>query len=236
MEKTTITIARKRLALILIGIAALLCITSITLKFIEWELSTNSTYWYYQTVRLFNVNRETSIPTWYSTLLLLSSAVLLAITAYSAKMKKGRYIIHWWLLALIFTYLSIDEAAAIHEKFTIYFQENLNLTGHLYFGWLLVGIPFALIVGLIYLKFLLHLPMQTRLHFIFAATLYVGGAIAIESISSNLWYLNDGTSLEYSAVGTVEEFFEMSGVILFIYGLLTYISENTAGIEVRIKA
>ena len=137
---------------------------------------------------------------------------------------------------MIFTYLSIDEAAAVHEKFTIYFQENLNITGYLYFGWLLVGIPFALIVGLIYLKFLLHLPMQTRLHFIFAAGLYVGGAIAIESISSNLWYLNEGTSLKYSAVGTVEEFFEMSGIILFIYGLLTYISEYTAGIEVRIEA
>jgi hypothetical protein len=135
-------------------------------------------------------------------------------------------------------YLSIDEAAALHEKLTIAFQENesLNVHGYLYFAWVLVGIPFVLVMGLLYARFLFHLPAQTRRHFLLAGALYVGGALVIEAISANQWYLNEGTSLTYSAIGTVEEFCEMLGVIVFIYGLLTHIGSYVERVELHLKA
>jgi hypothetical protein len=154
------------------------------------------------------------------------------------RQRQERYVGHWLLLSLVFLYLSIDEAAALHEKLTIPFQENesLNVHGYLYFAWVLVGIPFVLFMGLVYARFLFHLPAQTRRHFLIAGALYVGGALVIEAVSANQWYLNDGTSLTYSAIGTVEEFCEMSGVIVFIYGLLTYIGSYVEQVELRLKA
>ena len=238
MTVLTFTIPRKKLALVLGIVAAGLCLLSIFLKALEWELGTNSTYWFYHTVRMFNVNREGNIPTWYSSLLLLTCVILLLIVTHIKRQKQERYIAHWLLLALVFFYLSIDEAAALHEKLTIPFQENesLNVRGYLYFAWVLVGIPFVLFMSLVYARFLLHLPSQTRRNFLLAAALYVGGAVVVESISANQWYLNGGTSLTFSAIGTLEEFCEMAGVIVFIFGLLTYISGYVEQVEVRLKA
>lgn len=238
MTSLTFTIPRRKLALALGIVATCLCLLSISLKALEWELGTNSTYWYYHTVQLFNVNREGNIPTWYSSLLLLTCFLLLLTVTQIKRKRQGPYRWHWLLLALVFLYLTIDEAAALHEKLTIPFQENesLNVRGYVYFAWVLVGVPFVLFMGLVYARFLFHLPAQTRRHFVLAAVLYIGGAVVIESISANQWYLNDGTSLTFSAIGTLEEFCEMSGAIVFIYGLLTYVNTYVEQVELRLTA
>ena len=66
-------------------------------------------------VRLFSVDGEGNIPTWYSSVTLLFSSALLAVIAVSTKHSGGRYFYHWGALALIFFYLSVDEGVQIHE-------------------------------------------------------------------------------------------------------------------------
>ena len=187
---------------------------------------------------LFSVNAEGTIPTWYATLLLFITAVLLAFIA-STKYRTGApYRLHWAGLAVIFLYLSIDEGVAIHEIFSDPLQELFNTSGYLTFGWLIIFVPLLLLFALAYLRFLIHLPPRTRNLFILAGIIYVGGAVIVESISANRWDLDGGVTFPYLAIATVEEFFEMAGIIVFIYALLSYAAENsyTAVITPQIPA
>ncbi len=225
------TIPVRRLTVVLMIVAISLALISISLKALEWTLGTRSTYFIYQVTLAFNINRESNIPTWFSTLLLATSALLLFGIARSIHKSNGAYRYHWYGLAAIFMFLSIDEAAALHETLTIPVQESLDVSGLLYFGWVIVGFVVALIIGLAYMRFWWRLPPGTRRLFFVAAVLYVGGALIVESISASIWYDNDGTSLAFSAVGTLEECMEMVGIIVLIHALLDYLQTHIGTIE-----
>lgn len=229
----SLTLHPRRIAFVLAGISALLSAFSITMKHIEWAAGTESTYWIYHITQLFNVNREANIPTYYSALLLLACALLLGLITLIKRRQGGRYIVHWGLLTFIFLGMSVDEATAIHEMFTVPVQETLGVTGIFYFGWVLVGFVFVGGVGLLYLPFLLHLPRPHRLRFVLAGGLYVGGALFVEMLSANQWYMDGGTSLTFSTLGTIEELLEMLGAVVFIHALLLYISEHITALTIR---
>lgn len=228
-------ISPRKIALVLGGISLLLCLTSIVLKNLEWGAGVNLSYWLYNLADVLNVNHEANIPTWYSSMLLLTCAILLGIISIAISRKGLAYRFRWMGLSLIFFYLALDESAALHEKITTPLQEGLNLTGHLYFGWVIVGALVVLIIGLLYASFVWHLPSATRRHFIIAGFIYVLGALGIESISANIWYQKDGTSLLYSTIGTIEECCEMLGIVIFIYGLLSYLPNQLDSLTIRFE-
>jgi hypothetical protein len=216
-------------------VSLLLCVISISAKAYEYSLPLNgSSYFIFSTVRLLNVNRESTIPAWYSSGLLLAAAGLLAVIGAARRRSDAPYARHWQALGLIFLYLSLDEAAEIHELFTRPMQDT-GVNGPLLFGWVIFGMVFALVVGLLYLRFVLALPRTTRNLVILAGVCYIGGALGVEMIGANQWYIDDGTSLRYSAIGTVEEFMEMLGVSLFIYALLGFLSAYCGDIHVAIR-
>ncbi|HEX6387608.1 MAG TPA: hypothetical protein VF177_23310 [Anaerolineae bacterium] len=174
---------------------------------------------------LFSVNAEETIPTWYATLLLFVAAMLLAFIAAVKSRNKDPYFRHWLGLAIIFLYLSMDEGAVIHEILSDSLQARFNTTGYLAFAWVIVFVPLAILITLFYLRFLFHLPSRTRNLIMVAGLLYVGGAVLVEVLSANRWYLDGGVSFPYLAIATVEELFEMLGVVVFIFALLSYAAE-----------
>jgi hypothetical protein len=184
---------------------------------------------------LFSVNAEETIPTWYATLLLFLAAVLLAFIAASKSRSKAPYAAHWIGLSLIFLYLSMDEGAVIHEIFSDPLQARFNTSGYLTFAWVIVYVPLLIVFALLYLRFLFHLPPRTRNLFILAGLLYVGGAVVIEAISANRYSI-DGVTFAYLAIATVEELCEMLGVVVFIYALLSYLSEAGTTAELHFAA
>lgn len=173
---------------------------------------------------LFSVNAEETIPTWYATLLLFVAAILLAFIAAIKKREKDPYFRHWLGLAVIFLYLSMDEGAVIHEIFSDPLQVRLHTTGYLTFAWVIVFVPLVILMALVYLRFLFHLPLRTRNLFMVSGLLYVGGAVVVEAISANLWYIDNGVSFPYLMIATVEELLEMLGVVVFIFTLLSYVT------------
>lgn len=175
-------------------------------------------------IDLFSVNMEETIPTWYATLLLFVAAVLLGFITAMKQRNRDPYFRHWLGLTIIFLYLSMDEGAVIHEMFVDPLETTFNTTGYLTFAWQIVFVPLVILVGLFYLRFLFHLPPRTRNLLILAGGLYVGGAVVIEAISANQWYLQGGVSFLYLAIATVEELFEMLGVVVFIFTLLSYVA------------
>ena len=221
---------------VLILIAFFLAVQSITGKYVEDYVGENGSHFLWETVRLFNINRESSIPTWYASSLLLVASGLLGIVAYTKRTNREPYWRYWLGLAFIFLYISIDEASAIHEIFTEPVQGLMNTSGPLYFAWMVVFIPLVLLFGLVYFRFWLNLPARIRTLFFLAGAIYVGGAVGIEMIGSNKWYVDGGTSLLYSAIGTVEVFCEMLGVITLIYAVATYMAGAGYALAVNIQA
>lgn len=220
----------------LIAIALVLCLLSVGLRAHEWHLGVNNTHWAYRLSNMFSVNREGNIPSWFNASLLLTACLLSTTIARYQLAQQLPWRRYWVGLAILFLYLTLDEAGEIHEIFTIPLQEALDTKGHLNFAWVLVGIPFALMMGVIFLPFVLALPRHITILFLLAGGIYVGGAVGIESISANIWYENDGPTLTFSTVGAVEEFFEMTGVSLMIYGLLIYLSEHVNTIQLMIQS
>lgn len=52
---------------------------------------------------------------------------------------------------------------------------------------------------------------------------YVGGVIGMEMINGYYFYLYDSEMFVYEILVIIEEFFEMLGVVVFIYGFLCYL-------------
>ena len=173
-------------------------------------------------IDLFSVNAEQTIPTWYSTIQLFVSAILLGVITAVKRQNHDPYTRYWAGLSLIFLYLSLDEGASIHEIFSDTLEVFYTPSGYLTFAWLIVFVPLVIIIGLLYLRFLFHLPSRIRNLFILAGFFYIGGAMVIEAISANRYFADGGVTFPYLAIATVEELLEMWGITLLIYTLLSY--------------
>jgi hypothetical protein len=226
-----LSISRRRFCLILVGIALLLGLLGYITAAYEWSLGVNNTYWAHEMALTFGLIYESNIPSWYSALLLFMAALLAGLISFGVE--KGKFF--WGLMALILAYMSVDEAAALHELMTVTLRENLQLSGYLFFGWILVGIPLALIVGVIFLPFLLRLPRHSQISLILAAAIYLTGAIVVESYSASIWAQTEYATLPYHAVSIVEELMEMLGVIIVINTLLWYLETEIEKIQIQFK-
>lgn len=184
---------------------------------------------------LFNLNTEQNIPTLYSLLTLLFCAMLLAVIAKVKKSARDRYVNYWRVLAVIFAYLALDEALSIHEKFEAPVKTSLNPSGFLYYAWVIPGAIFALAIFLGFLKFINALPPKTKRLILTAGIVFVGGALGMESLSGAYADFYTGTNFTAAMLGSIEEFMEMLGIIIFIYALLSYIRSEMNGLNVKIK-
>jgi len=187
-------------------------------------------------VRLFHIGEEGNITTWYSALSLLFSAALLSIIAHAKKAGAEPYVRHWNILAVIFVYLSLDEAASIHEITIEPMQAMCNASGIFYFAWVIIAIPLVLLFLVMYLKFLKHLPRDTARLFIIAGVIFVSGALGLELVEGYFW------SQESTRWGVIvplltsaEEFLEMLGIVVFIYALLSYLKSHMKTTEIGIN-
>lgn len=180
----------------------------------------------YGLVRLFNVGTELNLPAFFSSFLLLFAALLLAVITVLEKKQGASHVAHWTVLSFGFLLMAVDESVSLHEMLVEPTRKLLgdNDLGAFYFAWVIPGSVLVLALGLYFLKFLLHLPAKTRLTFLAAAIIYLGGAIGFELIGGRYAELHGTHNLAYNMISTVEESFEMAGVIIFIWALLRYIA------------
>ena len=118
----------------------------------------------------FDVNIENNVPTFFSTFLLVSCAALLAVIANQPAVAR-REAAYWRWLCLIFLFLALDEDASLHELLIEPMKRHLPLDGPLFFAWVIPYGLAVLVVGLLFLKFVLRLPARTRRLVIVAVTL-----------------------------------------------------------------
>jgi hypothetical protein len=177
-------------------------------------------------VRLFSLDSESNIPTWFSSSMLLVCALLLGLIAAVKKGANAREVRAWGSLALIFLGLSLDETATLHELTIRRLRSALNAEGILYFTWVVPGAAFVLTVVVVYFRFFLQFPPATRLRFLIAGATFVGGALGMEMAGAPYYVASQGASGLYMALYTIEEVCEMLGLILFIRALLLYMDTH----------
>ena len=180
---------------------------------------------------IFDVDNESSIPTWFSSSGLLISSLLLLAIAGERRREGDRDARYWYGLALGFAVMSLDEIAALHELANTFMDID----------WTIPGAILVAILAALYLRFLLRLDRQTRQRFVTAGAVYLAGALGVEYVMGEpALFRHSMDSLPYQLLATVEETLEMVGIVLFIHTFLVYMSAApsflAATVEVGVQA
>ena len=180
-------------------------------------------------LRLTDLKEEVSIGTWYSSSILLISSLLLFLIALIEKKKNHSFTSHWKLLSFIFLFLSLDEAASIHEVGDG-LHDILGINTATTFLW---TVPYTiLLVFLIfwYYKFLSYLPKKTRNLFLISGGIFIFGALGLELFAAVLTQFGWANMVPLTVI--IEEFCEIFGVTLFIYALTSHIGSLVSEIHI----
>lgn len=200
------------LAFIIISIAGQLAVRAF-----DWEPERDI-------ISFTNMDRERNAPTSFQAFLMLSCVAGLAGITVIKRLKRDRWTVHWGGLALFFFALAWDESTEVHERFIEPMRRIFDLEGLLFFGWIVpAGIAVA-IFALAYLRFVLDLEPRTRARFILAGVIAVTGALVLESVGGAYYEsIDQNANMMYVFISTVEETLEMTGMIIFLHTILTYL-------------
>jgi len=202
-----------------------------------WITLTELAYSHLYGLGKFYFDLEDSVPTYFSSIILLFSAILMAIISLAKIKISDPFSKHWIILSILFVFLSIEEVAGFHETIIDPLNSLFQFKGYWRFSWVIPGIIFGLIFAISYLKFLNSLASKYKWGLIYAGLVYILGAIFIEMISANI-YINTFVSAKdilYNLVITLEESCEMLGVMMLISVLLSYIKSLQFQISISIK-
>lgn len=171
----------------------------------------------------FNLDRENTLPAWFSSMLLLAAAVLMLGIGVRARRRGERLAKRWILIGVIFVLLSIDESASFHELLIHPLRTRFQFTGIFYWSWIVPAIVILALLSVIYLPFIFALPARTRWGLIAAAVLYVSGTIGMEMFGGVIASDAGGTRTTAYAISiTIEEMLELIGLVVLLHTLMMH--------------
>jgi hypothetical protein len=234
-----ISINPTSIAAVLAVIASILVVAHLGGQFSKLELGHGSLK---GLIPLFNLSAEQNIPAYFSVMLMLFAALLLAAIAAVNRQQHMAHTWKWIVLSGGFVLMAFDEAFSAHERLMVPMRALLGVDdpvgtvkgetvlGIFYFAWVIPGMVLVALLGLYFIKFLLHLPAATRNRFLVAAVVYLSGTIGFELIGGRYAEVHGYDNWTYTLIATAEETLEMAGVILFIRALLKYCAESYEGV------
>ncbi len=161
-----------------------------------------------------SLSYESNVPTWLSSSILL----LCALRAASIASDRPAWHRHWWGIAAMLAWMSLDEAAELHE----HLGGLIGTHGILYFDWVIPAAAVVAIVTALYWRFAWALPRGTRNRLLIAAAIYIGGAVVME-LPLGWWTEQRGSEgLGYGLIDWVEETMEMIGASLALVALVVH--------------
>lgn len=165
----------------------------------------------------FSLSYEQNLPTWYASaaLLLVARALADVLGRLSPTRTPRALRLGFHVLALGFVYLSLDEAAELHEHAASLYVGH----GALYFGWVVPASILVAGLGLAFVPFLRALPAEPRRAFLIAGGVYVLGAVGMELPLGAYTEQYGDQNLGYGLLDAVEESLELLGIALFLVAL-----------------
>jgi hypothetical protein len=227
-SSAVITLRPGRTAVLLAGVAAVLVSVSVILNTVKVLAGEGSFKWL---VDLFRLNQERNIPSFFSGELCALSALLLAWVWVVKRGGSASRPATWLALSFLFGFLAFDELFAVHEELIDPLQERFELTGVLHYAWVLVYGLLVVVVGLAFWPVWRGLSTRLRTWFSAAALLYITGALVFEMLQGALYTGSEG-DLVAGFLYTVEESLEQAGLIMFIYALLSLLSDSRASLAI----
>ena len=185
------------------------------------------------------VDREQSLPTLYSSLMLLVCALLSGLIAHILRRANRTYVRHWAVLSVLFALMTVDEFVSVHEQSIEPLRELLDIEGGLFwYAWVLPGTALVAGVAVVFLRFIRRLPRSTRRPMWTGGILFVSGAIGLEMVGASYIAVHGQFNMGVVLIVTVEETLEMLGAAVLLYGLLAYIPVilPDAGWRLRVTA
>ncbi len=201
------------------GTTILLAAINIVIQFAIYRLKLKKEWFL-----LFNMDKEINIPTLFSCCLLLVCAFLISLVMKKAK--KQNHLIHnkWNVLKWVFVFLALDEGLQIHELLIIPSIKDM-LPAIFTVVWVIPYGALSIFAIFYFFPMVNRLPKKIKYLILLAGVIYVSGALGLEIIGSFL-VKTEGIrlhSVSYGLITTLEETLEMTGLIVFIHALSTYI-------------
>lgn len=182
-----------------------------------------------------DVDTEQSLPTWFSSGLMLVCALTLLAIAAQVKDEGLFKALPWFLLSAAFFYVSLDEAISLHEWMSAVLGPRMDNTGLFYFAWTLPALVLS-IAGLVcFLPFILRFSGLDRTLLIGSAVVFLSGALGVEMLSGKEVEAAGIATAKYRLLITVEETLEFSGVLLFLLFLLRRLRADHNGTSIRFE-
>lgn len=186
----------------------------------------------HKAAKLFDLDAEDNIPTYFSSMLFLFCSVLLFFIGKAELNQNSKF---WLILSLVFLFLSIEDFIQLHEKFTNIVFSKFHTSGALRFVWIYPALLIVIMAFFYFRKFFFNLPRKTRINFIIAAGLFFTGTFALEFIAGIiLSFEGENKSQLFVLLAAIEESLENLGVWFFIHTLLYYLSSIKPKIEINL--
>lgn len=202
------------------------------------DLAEHNSVVFHKLNKLFFVEFEMNIPAFFSSLILLAASFILAVIAVFKRKQCDSYTMEWIALSVGFLFMSFDELVSVHERMIEPTREMLGneSLGIFYFAWVIPMGILVLSLAILFFRFWWDLPKKTKIFFLIAAVIYLGGAVGFELIESKHCEIYGKDNLIYIILTTTEESLEMFGVIFFIKSLLTYITETFGEVQLQLNS
>ena len=180
-------------------------------------------------LKMVDLDKEANLPTLYTASLWVFCIILTA--TITCVRKRTQYpFVYWLVMALIMVYMLVDELFMLHEEVRRYFDGLESVSPFLYRGWV---IPYSILVvgvSLFFVRFVIGLPSNTRFLFLLGGCIFVMGALCTEAIAGYYVLMYGKTGFYRLLLVPIEEVLEMTGLVIFIYGLLSYIEMELNGL------
>jgi hypothetical protein len=172
--------------------------------------------------QLFDLDGESSIPAWFSSVQFFLIGLVILLKSCQPDPDHSSSVLFLRLVSAGFVFLSVDEAASIHEKISVLLRHVAWLPrfkddhGLWVFIYAMIGLFLLLINYRILAAMWNHHRQATSIMAIGMGFVLLGG-VGLEALSYQ--FLRSGsTPLLYSIEVALEEFLEMSGASVMLYG------------------
>ena len=220
----------------------------IELSLVYLDLTINWLRWseYGPIRRLFNTTREDGLASWFA----VTQTVFVALTAWVLWAINRKQVlsyprqIGWFIVALFFTYMAIDDGAVVHERLGSAFKASEGgQVNFMSYPWQLLLAPVFAAMGLFLVVFLRReMPRSSDRVRIMGAITCFAVAMYMDFIEGmdggydrliEIFDWSDETIRHFAK--SIEEFIEMLGMTLFLITFLGQIAHRTKEIAIRFK-
>lgn len=239
--KTIFTIQPRKAGIFLGILAVVMSVLAVTGDLLELTFDSDGTHgggtaFIWPFARQFNFVEEGNLANFYQGLQLTLAAVLLLIVWRGKVQRKETMRGHWLALGLIFLFLGADEVAQIHETTVANTISAIRGEGADKTGWFWIYLPALAVFAAAFIPFLRHLPGRIAVLFMASGSIYASGVVVMEKVVN--WFAGQygDDTIGYVLIDNLSEFMESSGIALFVYATLSYLTMEGNDISFRLNA